>query len=344
MSKTNLTRASHELFSREPDERYPSLTSLMDHCRQQRDDSRELWWQPDQLATQAVDVLDLKLAGGDGAELKMTDWSFTQLCSLCRVHKGTVNRLRANTAAQIFRETMPSTGKPMQVLATDEKARAIHGASYTRLYNSELLDVVAESADGFEPPPKGLNGATGLYCGDEDLFCFLIDPNGWIDINGEQFAPGMFCWNSEVGKRSIGVQTFWYQRICGNHIVWDAVEVVEFSRKHTANVRESLSEVRDIICRLVNRRDERRDGFAKVIKTAMGTRFANSAEDAVFELTKHGFARTLATKSIDYASERGSLTVFSVVDALTRLTQKMVNAGDRTALDQKAARLLSLAV
>ena len=69
-------------------------------------------------AMQLVNVLDLKLAGGDGAELTMTDWSFTQLCSLCRVHKGTVNRLQANTAAQIFRETLPSTGKPMQVLAT----------------------------------------------------------------------------------------------------------------------------------------------------------------------------------------------------------------------------------
>jgi len=344
MSKTNLTRASQELFRREPDERFPSLTALVDHCRQQRDDSRELWWQPDQLATRAVDVLDLKLAGGDGAELTMTDWSFTQLCSLCRVHKGTVNRLQANTAAQIFRETLPSTGKPMQVLATGDQARAIHGASYTRLFNSELLDVVVDSADGLEAPPKGFNGATGLYCGDEDLFCFLIDPNGWIDINGEQFAPGMFCWNSEVGKRSLGVQTFWYQRICGNHIVWDAVEVVEFSRKHTANIRESLSEVRDIILRLVNRRDERRDGFAQVIKTAMGTRFADSPEEAVIELTKQGFTRSLATKSIDDAREQGSLTVFSVVDALTRQSRKSVNAADRTTRDQKAAQLLSLAV
>ena len=344
MSKTNLTRASNELFRREPDERFPSLTSLMDHCRQQRDESRELWWQPDKLTTRAVDVLDLKLAGGDGAELKMTEWSFSQLCSLCGVHKGTVNRLRANTAAQIFRETMPSSGKPMQVLATDNQARAIHGASYTRLFNSELLDVVAESATGFEPPPKGFNGATGLYCGDEDIFAFLVDPNGWIEINDEQFAPGMFVWNSEVGKRSLGVQTFWYQRICGNHIVWDAVEVVEFSRKHTANVRDSLNEIRDIICRLVNRRDERRDGFAEVIKSAMGTRFADSAEDAVIELAKHGITRSLAKKSIDYVSERGQLTVFSVVDALTRHTQKSTNAGDRTALDQKAAKLLALAV
>ena len=202
----------------------------------------------------------------------------------------------------------------------------------------------SESADGFEPPPKGVNGATGLYCGDEDLFCFLIDPNGWIDINGEQFAPGMFCWNSEVGKRSLGVQTFWYQRVCGNHIVWDAVEVVGFTRKHTANVRDSLGEVRDIIGRLVKRRDQRRDGFAHAIKTAMETRFADTADEAVIELTKHGITRTLATKSIDDVRQRGRLTVFAVVDALTRQTQKSVNAGDRRLSTRKRLNCCPLAV
>jgi hypothetical protein len=47
-------------------------------------------------------------------------------------------------------------------------------------------------------------------------------------------------WNSEVGCRSVGIQTFWFQAVCANHIVWDAVEVVDFSRKHTANVHECL--------------------------------------------------------------------------------------------------------
>ena len=53
------------------------------------------------------------------------------------------------------------------------------------------------------------------------------------------------------------------------YIVWDAVEVVEFTRKHTRNVHESLGEIRRIIEALVNKRDERRDGFAKVIEAAM---------------------------------------------------------------------------
>ena len=74
------------------------------------------------------------------------------------------------------------------------------------------------------------------------MFVFLIDPHGWVEIDQERFAPGFFVWNSEVGRRSLGVETFWYQSLCANHIVWDAIEVVRFARKHTAKVRDSLEE------------------------------------------------------------------------------------------------------
>ena len=72
------------------------------------------------------------------------------------------------------------------------------------------------------------------------MFCFLIDPTGWAEIEGEAFAPGFFLWNSEVGKRSLGIKTFWFQAVCQNHIVWDATEVVDFSRKHTEEALDVL--------------------------------------------------------------------------------------------------------
>ena len=77
------------------------------------------------------------------------------------------------------------------------------------------------------------------------MFAFGIDPNAWVEIGGENFAPGFFVWNSEVGRRSVGVQTFWYQEICQNHIVWDAIEVVELKRRHIGNVQDALDDVRE---------------------------------------------------------------------------------------------------
>ena len=340
----NLTRASRELFRRSPDETYPSLDALVGHCRRQREASVDHWVAPTGIRTRPVGSDDLLLTGGEDKVFQMTDWSFGQLCRLAGVTKETVNRLSPDTASRVFGETLPSGNKPLQVFAVDDLARSIHGASYTRLHNAELLDIVLDCADGFEPPPKGFNGGTGLYCGEQDMFCFLIDPTGWTDIGGESFAPGFFLWNSEVGRRSVGVETFWFQAVCQNHIVWDAVEVVEFSRKHTANVHESLNEVRRIIQALASKRDERRDAFARVMERAMDTKLGDDADEVRSALTKHGISRAMTKQAMDLAVQQGRFTVFNLVDALTRLSRQIVNAGDRTEIDQQAGSLLALAV
>ncbi len=161
----------------------------------------------------------------DGA-YEMNDWSFGQLCRLSGIARDTVNRLTRTTATRGSPRRAAGAEAPTTV-HPGGNLRSIHAASYTRLHNADLLDVAKEVAGDFEPPPKGINGATGLYGGEQDMFCFLIDPAGWTEIDGEAFAPGFFLWNSEVGCRSVGIQTFWFQAICRNHIVWDAVEVIE---------------------------------------------------------------------------------------------------------------------
>ena len=242
-----------------------------------------------------------------------------------------------------MQETLPASDKPFQFLATGKTVRSMHGVVYTRLWNADLLDVVAEFATNFQPPPAGAGGATGLYCGEQDMFAFLIDPTGWAEINGEAFAPGFFVWNSEVGRRSLGIQTFWFQAICQNHIVWDAVEVVEFSRKHTANVHDGLGEIRRIIEALVEKRDARRDSFVRVLTKAMQETLGADAESVAKELGRHGIPSNLAQQAIEIAKQQGRFTIFALVDALTRLTQKISYVGERTEADEKVASLLALA-
>jgi hypothetical protein len=224
MQKQNLTQASRELFRRSPDERFASLDDLWRHCQDFKDRSTDRWHSPAEIRTAPTSSrLDLML--GDGVEgYRLNDWSFSQMCKLAGVSKDTVNKVSADTAGRVLAETFPQGGKPMQVLTLDRVVRSIHGASYTRLHNLDLLAIVKEFGTDFQPPQTGMNGATGLYCGEQDMFVFLIDPTGWAEIEGEAFAPGFFLWNSEVGRRSVGVQTFWFQAVCQNHIVWDAVE------------------------------------------------------------------------------------------------------------------------
>ena len=73
-----------------------------------------------------------------------------------------------------------------------------------------------------------------------------------------------------------------------NHIVWDATEVVEFTRKHTGQVGEALGDIRRIVEQLVEQRDVRRDGFVEVIRKAMETKLGRDTEEALKALTKAG--------------------------------------------------------
>jgi hypothetical protein len=289
----------------------------------------------------------------NGETFSFNDWSFTQLCSLAGVSKDTVNKLSPETASCVFLETLPRGSKPLQVLTMGDTIRSVHGASYTRLFNVELLTVIREFAVDFQPPQATRVGsnedpdtppATGLYCGEQDMFCFFIDPTGWTEIEGEPFAPGFFVWNSEVGRRSIGIQTFWFQAICQNHIVWDAAEVVEYKRKHTTNVHEALRTVQQLIEQLVNKRDQRRDAFVNVIKNAMQTKLGDDVEDVLKVLRKHGIPKAAAAEALKIAARQGKFTVFSLVDALTRLARQYENAGDRTEADARSSSLLALAV
>lgn len=339
-----LTMGSMELFKRGPDECFESLPELHERCLTRKQKSQDLWLPPSSLGTRPVAANRLLFSTGEESRFEMNDWSFSQLCRLAGVNKDTVNRLTSDTAARVFGECLPRSGnKPLQLYTEGESLRSIHGTSYTRVHDADLVAMLREFAVDFQPPQKGMNGATGLYSGEQDMFCFLIDPAGWTEIQGEAFAPGFFLWNSEVGRRSLGIQTFWFQAVCQNHIVWDAVEVAEFTRKHTANVHESLGEIRRIVEALVARRDERRDTFMQVIARAMQERLGSDADESLKALLKNGIPRSLAVEALEIAKEQGRFTIFSLVDALTRATQKARFAGERAEADARVSSLLALA-
>lgn len=336
----NLTKAHEQLYLRCPDETFSSLQSLWEHCQQERADALTRWHPPQEFFVQPDEGRLSLMIRDDPFDLN--EWSFSQLCRMAGVHKETMNRLTADTACTVFTETWPQTNKPMQLYTVCHGLRSAHGAVYTRLHNADLLSIVSEFVTGFTAPQEAANRGTGLYCGEQDMFCFLIDPTGWIEINDQAFAPGFFLWNSEVGRRSMGLQTFWFQKVCANHIVWDATHVVEYTRKHTANVHESLDTVRRMLTDLNDMRDARRDSFAEVIRKAMTTRLERDDDEALELVMSHGVRRTLAQRAIDRAQATGALTVYSVVDALTRLSQEIPNAGDRTDTDIAASSLLEL--
>ena len=341
----NLTHANRELFKRPPDECFASLADLSAHCQATKDRSRRV----KEVSTEFRPVLHewrMALKVNGNAPCFMNDWSFSQLCSIAGAAKDTVNRLSPETAVMVLNETLRQRTRDdmdLQALIVDDSVvRAINGEQYKRLWNADLVATLQEFAVDFTPPQKGFNGSTGLYAGEQDMFAFMIDPAGWTEIGGEAFAPGFFVWNSEVGKRTIGISTFWFQAVCANHIVWDTIEVTEFTRKHTGRVRDSLTDIRAAIETLVQKRDQRKDGFAKVVAKAMEITYGQDSEEVEKLLAKTGFTKSLTAQAIQIARQQGRFTIWSIVDALTQLARESQFAGNRTEAEEKASALLSL--
>ena len=158
MQKQILTRANRQLFRRAADETFSSLAELSAHCRWRQGAATDRWIQPASLAVRPLADQTLRLvAGGDG-EFQLNDWSFGQLCRLAGVARETVNRLSPATASRVLDETLPTGAKPVQLFAEGDSLRSIHGAAYTRLFDSELLSMIEEVAIGFQTPQPAAGG------------------------------------------------------------------------------------------------------------------------------------------------------------------------------------------
>ena len=197
---TNLSLANQELYRRTPDECFESLESLAVHCQGQKERAQDCWKAPLELDLVAVPGSSLSVQiGTDGACL-MNDWSFGQLCRLAGVAKETINRLRPETARQVFSETLPRSNKPLQLFTQGDLIRSIHGTGYTRLYNADVVEMLRGVAVDFEPPQKAFNGATGLVCGGAG---YVLLPHRPVGLDGNP-RRSIRSWilRLELGSRS----------------------------------------------------------------------------------------------------------------------------------------------
>ncbi len=340
---TGMKNSYCQLFSRSDDQHFATFDALYSHCLNRQRNSEMHWRLPAEvIPTDYQGQLHLKLTGSRAFSL--TDWSFGQVCQLSGLKKESLNRLKSSTAAQVLVETMPRGHRPIQIFTEGDVIRSLHPVGYTRIHDAALLELVIDEAFDFDPPPVGESGATGLYAGEQDMFAFMIDSKAWVEVGEERFAPGFYLWNSEVGRRSMGLASFWYQRVCGNHIVWDPTHLVSYSRKHTANVETALGEFRKIIRHLVESSSVRKDKFAKSISRAQQTSLGTSTDQVSKVLTGFGLAAGSVKEAVEaMAAKSDGFTVYNAVDSLTRVTGRLQNAGERVEQDGKIGQLLSLA-
>jgi hypothetical protein len=248
-------RVSSEWFSRPDDERFLSLGSLHAAVRARAERATARTVETKALRVEAgrddAERLALIVPGQD-APVAPTHWSYGQLCSLVGAPASYMRQLPAPLAGINLQHGLLShRAELVKTLEADDgriELRAVTGPDYGRIWDHELVEAVMRIAgDGtgdtrwkvpglldwstmtHNPFVEVTKDTTTLYASDRDVFLFLVDdahpieagrlPNGDPDL----YFRGFYCWNSEVGSKTLGMASFYLRAVCMNRNIWGAV-------------------------------------------------------------------------------------------------------------------------
>ena len=368
-------RVSSEWFSRPADERYLSLTSLYEavRARSERAVTRTVASSAIRVEAQSNDISRMTLAlPGGPAPITPTHWSFGQLASLVGAPAGYLRDLPAPLAAiNLQHGLLAHRAEQVKTLETEDgctELRAVTGPDYGRIWDHELVAAVMKIAgDGVGDTrwkvPGTLNWSTmvhnpyvdvskdttTLYASDRDVFLFLVDdthpieagrlPNGDPDL----YFRGFYCWNSEVGAKTLGMATFYLRAVCMNRNIWGAEGFEEISIRHSKFAADRFAhEATPALARFA---DSSPSKFVAGIRAARQHIAARTDEDRETFLRKRGFSKSDTANVIaTVLREEGHppTTVFDFVQGITALARARQHQDARLTLEGQAARLLSM--
>ena len=157
---------------------------------------------------------------------------------------------------------------------------------------------------------------------------------------------GFLCWNSEVGKATFGIQTFYFRGVCGNHIIWDASDVKEISLRHVGNADERAFAGLEV--ELKKYADDSAADIEQKIAYARGFVLKNKAKEDVVDfifsqriLTRKDAVR--AYEAVVPEQDGDPYTAYGYAQGITRLSQAEPNADTRVGYDRAAGKVLEMA-
>jgi hypothetical protein len=369
-------RVSSEWFSRPADERYLSLSELARSVRDRADRSRTRVVESALIHVEAnrsdPERLALILPGIDTA-IAPTHWSFGQLASLVGAPAAYLRQLPAALAAINLQYGLTSNrAEQIKTLEADDgrmELRAVTGPDYGRIFDAELVEAVQRIAgngtgDTRWKVPGVLDWSTGiynprvditkdtttLYASDRDIFLFLVDdlnpieagrlPDGSPDL----YFRGFYCWNSEVGAKTLGMASFYLRAVCQNRNLWGVEDFEEITIRHSKYAANRFAH--EAAPALANFANSSPLPFVNGIKAARERIVARSDEDRTDFLRRRGFSKAETGKIIDtvLAEEgRPPESIFDFVQGITAVARDKPHQDARLDMEAKAKKLLDRA-
>lgn len=372
----NVSRVSSEWFSRPDDERYLSLSDLFGAVRGRAERSRTRTLESAAIRVEAsrddVERLALMLPGSD-RPVSPTHWSFGQLASLVGAPAAYLRQLPAPLAGINLQYGLTShRAEQVKTLEAEDgrvELRAVTGPDYGRIFDHELVAAVQRIAGNgtgdtrwkvpgvldwstgiYNPHVDVTRDTTTLYASDRDIFLFLVDDQNPIeagklpDGSPDLFFRGFYCWNSEVGAKTLGIASFYLRAVCQNRNLWGVEDFQEISIRHSKYAASRFAhEAAPALSRFA---DSSPMPFINGIKTARERIVARSDEERADFLRKRGFSKADTTRIMNTVlAEEGHppASIFDFVQGITAVARRKTNQDARLDLEGRAKKLFDRA-
>jgi hypothetical protein len=316
--------------------------------------------------------LTLMMPGSD-KPVAPTHWSFGQLASLVGAPAAYLRQLPASLAGINLQYGLASHRaeqvKTLEIENGRTELRAVTGPDYGRIFDHELVEAVQKLAgngtgDTRWKVPGVLDWSTGiynpnvdvskdtttLYASDRDVFLFLVDdlnpieagklPNGEPDL----FFRGFYCWNSEVGARTLGIASFYLRAVCQNRNLWGVEDFQEISIRHSKFAANRFAH--EAAPALEHFAASSPLPFMAGINAARAQIVARDDGDRQSFLRKRGFSKAETGKIIDTVlmeEGRPPESIFDFVQGITRVARDKQHQDVRLDMEGKAKKLFELA-
>jgi len=370
-------RVSSEWFSRPDDERFLSLDDLFASVKGRAERSRTRTVESAAIRVEAhrddPERLALILPDAD-APVAPTHWSFGQLASLVGAPAAYLRQLPAPLAGINLQYGLTNHRaeqvKTMEVANGRTELRAVTGPDYGRIYDHELVSAVRRIAGNgtgdtrwkvpgvldwstgvYNPMVDVTNDTTTLYASDRDVFLFLVDDMNPIeagrlpDGSPDLYFRGFYCWNSEVGAKTLGIASFYLRAVCQNRNLWGVEDFQEISIRHSKYAANRFAhEAAPALKRFANSSPA---PFIEGIRAAREKIVARSDEDRADFLKKRGFSKAETAKIVEtvLAEEgRPPESVFDFVQGITAVARGKPQQDARLTMETRAKVLLERAL
>ena len=372
----NVGRVSSEWFSRPDDEKFLSLTELYDSVRSRadRDTTRVVESKSVRVEASSDNPERLSLiVPGDDRPVAPTNWSFGQLSSLVGAPASYLRTLPAALAGINLQHGLLShRGEQVKMLQTEDgrtELRAVTGPDYGRIWDHELVGAVMNIAgDGVSDTRWKVPGVldwssmhynpyvdvsletTTLYASDRDVFLFLVDDTHPIEAgklpNGDPdfYFRGFYCWNSEVGSKTLGIATFYLRAVCMNRNLWGVENFEEINIRHSKFAANRFAHQAEPA--LTHFADSSPAHFVSGIKTARERIVARTEDDRASFLRNRGFSKSDTAKIITTVlDEEGHppASLYDFVQGITAVARGKAHQDDRLEFEGRARKLLERA-